>query len=139
MSDVICWWGHQALRYPTLMRMACDYLAIQGSATLSECAFSSGRIMDTAHHNCLSPKLFEALQMLKSAYHNGHIKASHQAAQHVDVLIALQEELETQTDGELEDSLAYCSLCRNIYFSRKMFSSEFEPYLNQNQTPLSMN
>lgn len=29
--------------------------------------------------------------------------APHQAAQHVDVLIALQEELETQTDDELED------------------------------------
>ena len=49
------------------------------------------------------PKLFEALQILKSAYRNGHITAPHQAAQHVDVLIALQEELETQTDDELED------------------------------------
>jgi hypothetical protein len=85
------------------MRTARDYLAIQGSATPSECAFSSGRITDTARHNHLSPKLLEAFQILKSAYHNGHITAPHQAAQHVDVLIALQEELETPTDDELED------------------------------------
>ena len=83
--------------------MAHNYLAIQGSATPSEHAFSSGGITDTAHRNHLSPKLFEALQILKSAYHNGHITAPHQAAQHVDMRIALQEELETQTDDELED------------------------------------
>jgi hAT family C-terminal dimerisation region len=102
-SDVVGWWGHQDSRYPTLMRMACDYLAIQGSATPSEHAFSSGGITDTARRNRLSPKLFEALQILKSAYCNGHITAPHQAAQHVDVLIALQEELETPTDDKLED------------------------------------
>jgi hAT family C-terminal dimerisation region len=56
--------------------MAQDYLAIQGSATPSEWAFSSGGITDTKRRNRLSPKVFEALQMLKSAYRNGHIKAS---------------------------------------------------------------
>jgi len=53
-----------------------DYLAIQGSATPSEQAFSSGGIIDTKRCNRLSPKVFEALKMLKSAYCNGHIKAS---------------------------------------------------------------
>ena len=96
-TNVIAWWGCQDSRYPTLRRMARDYLAIQGSATPSECAFSSGGITDTAHRNRLSPNLFEALQILKSAYRNQHITAVHQAAQHVDALIA-QQELETEID-----------------------------------------
>jgi hypothetical protein len=97
-SNVVGWWGHQDSRYPTLMRMARDYLAIQGSATPSERAFSSGGITDTARRNRLLPSLFEALQVLKSAYRNQHITALHQAAQHVDALIALQEELKAETD-----------------------------------------
>ena len=40
---------HQTLEYPTLSRMACDYLAIQGSATPSERAFSGGGITGTAN------------------------------------------------------------------------------------------
>jgi hypothetical protein len=34
------------------------------------------------------PKFFEALQILKSMYCNGHIAAVHQAGEHVDALIA---------------------------------------------------
>jgi len=33
---------HHTIQYPTLSRMAHDYLAIQGSVTRSERAFSSG-------------------------------------------------------------------------------------------------
>ena len=55
--------------------MAHDYLAIQGSATPSEQAFSSGGITGTAKHNCLNIEVFECLQLLKSAYWNGHIGA----------------------------------------------------------------
>ena len=99
-TDVIAWWGRQDSRYPTLRRMARDYLAIQGSATPSERAFSSGGITDTARRNHLSPNLFEALQILKSTYRNQHITAVHQAAQHVDALIA-QQELETEIDDDI--------------------------------------
>lgn len=71
-------------KYPTLKRIARDYLAIQGSATPSERAFSSGGITDSARRNRLSTELFGALQILKSGYRNGHIAAVHQAADHVD-------------------------------------------------------
>jgi hypothetical protein len=71
-------------KYPTLKRIARDYLVIQGSATPSEHAFSSGRIIDSAHCNQLSTELFTALQILKSGYCNGHIAAVHQALNHVD-------------------------------------------------------
>jgi coenzyme F420-reducing hydrogenase delta subunit len=70
------------VQYPVLAAMARDYLAIQGSATLSECAFSSGSLTDTKHRNHLTPALFEALQILKSAYRSGHISAVDQAKMH---------------------------------------------------------
>ncbi|KDR79674.1 hypothetical protein GALMADRAFT_40714, partial [Galerina marginata CBS 339.88] len=59
---------HHQFQYPTLSRMARDYLAIQGSATPSERAFSSGGTTGTAKRNKLSVEAFEALQLLKSAY-----------------------------------------------------------------------
>ncbi|KIL54816.1 hypothetical protein M378DRAFT_44061, partial [Amanita muscaria Koide BX008] len=51
-------------KYPTMKRIARDYLAIQGSATPSERAFSSGGITDTVRRNRLSTEAFEALQIL---------------------------------------------------------------------------
>lgn len=63
--------------------MARDYLAIQGSATPSECAFSGGGITGTSNRNSLSVSTFEALQVLKSAYRNGHIAAADDAAKHL--------------------------------------------------------
>ena len=62
--------------------MARDYLAIQGSATPSERAFSSGGTTGTAKRNRLSVEAFEALQLLKSAYRNDHIGAHLEAEQH---------------------------------------------------------
>jgi hypothetical protein len=62
--------------------MACDYLAIQGSATPSERAFSSGGITGSASRNRLKGDTFEALQLLKSAYRSGHIGATEQAQKH---------------------------------------------------------
>jgi hypothetical protein len=69
--------------------MAQDYLAIQGFiSTPSECAFSSGGLTGTKYCNCLNGMVFESLQLLKSAYHNGHISAASDAKQHIDALIA---------------------------------------------------
>ena len=62
-----------------MAKIAKDYLAIQGSAVVSERSFSSGGITGTARHNCLLPETFEALQLLKSAYRQGHISATTQA------------------------------------------------------------
>jgi hypothetical protein len=63
--------------------MARDYLAIQGSATPSERAFSGGGITGTPNRNRLSVSSFEALQILKSTYHNGHIAAPDDSAKHL--------------------------------------------------------
>jgi hypothetical protein len=74
-------------RYPTLRWIAQDYLAIQGSATPSECAFSSGGITGCARRNRLHPDVFEGLQLLKSAYRNGHVSAGMQAVHHTEAVL----------------------------------------------------
>ena len=60
-----------------------DYLAIQGSSVASEHAFSSGRLTGTYLCNRLKTDTFEALQIIKSAYRNGVLSASDEAASHV--------------------------------------------------------
>ena len=86
--------------------MARDYLAIQGSATPSEHAFSSGGLTGTKYRNRLNGMVFESLQLLKSAYHNGHISAASDAKQHIDALIAAfnDEEVDDEDLPELIDA-----------------------------------
>ena len=83
---------HHQSQYLTLSCMACDYLAIQGSATPLECAFSGGRLTSTKCCNCLNANAFESLQLLKSAYQNSHISAAADSTQHLDALIAALED-----------------------------------------------
>ncbi|KAG8927839.1 hypothetical protein FRC01_006841 [Tulasnella sp. 417] len=54
--------------YPQLSKMVINYLAIQGSATLVECVWSSAGETDTKRCNRLSPTCLEALQFLKAGY-----------------------------------------------------------------------
>ena len=81
--------------------MARDYLAIQGSATPSERAFSSGGTTGTAKRNRLNVEVFESLQLLKSAYRNGHIRAHLEAEKHT---IHLSDVFGTNGDVELGSS-----------------------------------
>jgi hypothetical protein len=69
--------------YPTLSRIAHDYLIIQDSSVLSEHAFSSGGLTGSLLRNQLNTDAFEALQILKRAYKNGLISASKEAAEGV--------------------------------------------------------
>lgn len=107
VADVALWWGTQSdEKYPTLKRIARDYLPIQGSATPSERAFSSGGITDCLRRNSLTTEIFEGLQILKSAYRNGHISAVTQAAQHFDVLVqSFDDAGDTEVDPIDVDSI----------------------------------
>ena len=58
-----------------MAHIAQDYLAIQGSAVVSECCFSSGGLTGTNCRNKLLPQTFEALQLLKNAYKCGEVNA----------------------------------------------------------------
>jgi hypothetical protein len=62
-----------------MSKIAKDYLTIQGSAVPLEQEFSSSGITATVHHNALLPETFGALQVLKSAYRQGHISSTTQA------------------------------------------------------------
>ncbi|KAF5364481.1 hypothetical protein D9758_010647 [Tetrapyrgos nigripes] len=81
--------------------MAQDYLAIQGSGTLSERAFSGVGLTNHKSRNRLKPEMFAAIQTLKAAYRNGHISAHQQASEHVK---DLQKALEEYYFGEDKDS-----------------------------------
>jgi hypothetical protein len=93
--DVIRYWGVSAsfsmpicnttstqlnqVHFPTLIRIDCNYLAIQGSSVAPNQLFSGAGITGTDCHNSLTPTTFEALQVLKSAYKNGILSALDEA------------------------------------------------------------
>jgi hypothetical protein len=54
--------------FPTLFAMAMDYLPIQALSVPCARVFSSSTESDTKYHNCMSPVLMEALQMLKFTF-----------------------------------------------------------------------
>ncbi|KIJ25123.1 hypothetical protein M422DRAFT_193833, partial [Sphaerobolus stellatus SS14] len=51
--------------FPHLFQLALDYLPAQASSVPSERVFSGGGETDCHRHNCISPALFEQLQMAK--------------------------------------------------------------------------
>jgi hypothetical protein len=57
----------------TLFAMAMDYISIQALSVPCERVFSSSAKSDTKHHNCMSPILMEALQMLKFTLKKEHL------------------------------------------------------------------
>ena len=79
--------------------MAWDYLTIQGSSVPSEQAFSSGGLTGTSLHNHLSLAIFKALQILKSAYRNGHINAAQEAKGHIQQYLEALAVLEDEEDN----------------------------------------
>ncbi|KAG1734109.1 hypothetical protein EDB19DRAFT_1574596, partial [Suillus lakei] len=56
--------------YPTIFALAMDILPVQGSA-VCECIFSSGKETMSMRRSQISPKLMEALQMLKFSSRQG--------------------------------------------------------------------
>ena len=103
-EDIVCWWGvsesfilmcvimplqqHHQSSYPTLALIARDYLAIQGSSVPAERAFLSASLTDTVLRNRLLPECLGAIQIVKSGYKNGWIKASEEAeSMEKDILV----------------------------------------------------
>lgn len=103
-TDVVGWWGvstpflswivvlilvqTHSSQYPILAWIARDYLPIQGSATPSERAFSNASLTDSKQRNRLTPEIFEALQILKSAYRNGHMSAPAEAERYYQIVMS---------------------------------------------------
>ena len=57
-------------RYPTLRRIAIDYLACQASSVPCECLFSAGGEVATKRRSQLGEARFEKLILMKSAWNN---------------------------------------------------------------------
>ena len=91
------WWKDHGTVYPTLSRMARDFLAIPGSSTASERQFSSARHIGTDFWNRLSLCMFEAVQVLKGGYKSGVLTAN------IEVL-ALAKELDCPVEELLCES-----------------------------------
>ncbi len=75
-------------QYLILTQMARDYLAIQGSSTPSEHAFSNAALTDSKQCNRLALDTFKVLQILKSVYRNRHISAPAEAEKHYETIMS---------------------------------------------------
>ena len=63
--EVLSWWKRHQSIYPTLARMARDYLAIPATSASSERLFSSGKLLITDNRNSLGEYTIEAVECLK--------------------------------------------------------------------------
>ena len=79
--------------------MAWDYLPIQGSATPSKHAFLNMSLTNTKQHNQLAPDTFEVLQILKSAYRNGHMSAPAEAEKYYQTIMSVLGGEDHNADG----------------------------------------
>lgn len=67
-TNPLAFWELERERFPTIFRMAMDYLPVQPSSVPCERAFSSSALTDTPRRNRINPILMETLQILKFAY-----------------------------------------------------------------------
>jgi hypothetical protein len=65
-EDVLNWWKINQSRFPTLAKMARDYLAMQGSSVPSERGFSQSGLTVTNLRNRLHPETVRCAMCLKS-------------------------------------------------------------------------
>jgi hypothetical protein len=69
-SDIVEWWQDHGHRYPTLRRVALDFLPCQASSVPCERLFSGGGEIATKRRARLGAQRFEELQMMKFAWRN---------------------------------------------------------------------
>ena len=64
--DILCWWKVNSCKYPVLVAIARDVLAIQTSTVESELSFSTGGRVINPFRSSLTPKSVEALICMQS-------------------------------------------------------------------------
>jgi hypothetical protein len=60
-SDILKWWMANATKYPILVRIAKDLLAIPASSVASESSFSTSKRIINDFRSSLTPEIIEAL------------------------------------------------------------------------------
>lgn len=99
--------------YPTIFRIAMDYLPIQASAVPCERVFSSSAETDTKRRNRISPVLMEALQMLKFYLKKERLNFTRGWITSQKILVEDEPDepgahnTSTQQDNQLEDTLSH--------------------------------
>ncbi|XP_073131615.1 zinc finger BED domain-containing protein RICESLEEPER 3-like [Henckelia pumila] len=81
--EILEWWKTNGIKFPTLMRMTRDLLAIPISTVASESAFSRGGILVGLHRSRLHPKTLEALMCIQSWLLNEKQAKSSQETEHI--------------------------------------------------------
>lgn len=89
--------------YPTLFKIALDYLPIQASAVPCERVFSSSAETDTKRRNRIKPILMEALQIIKYRKKKERLNLMSDWAETVEK-VHLDEEMKGEIDGPGETS-----------------------------------
>jgi hypothetical protein len=87
--------------FPTLFKLAMDLLPVQASSVPCERVFSSSKETITARRNSLSPRLVEALQLLKYATKQGREVNFVEGLDKDEELV----ELETREQGQSVEDL----------------------------------
>ena len=64
--DILGWWNHDGLKYPTLQHFARDILDILVTTVASESAFSTNGRLLSPHRSRLHPRTLEALMCAQS-------------------------------------------------------------------------
>ena len=64
--DILDWWNHNGLKYPTLQRLARDILVIPMTTVASDTAFSTNGRLLSPHHSRLHPRTLETLMCAQS-------------------------------------------------------------------------
>ena len=67
--DIIQWWQHAGLKYPTLRKIARDVLAIPVTMVTSESVFSTNGRIISPHRSRLAPSMIEALMCMQAWSH----------------------------------------------------------------------
>jgi hypothetical protein len=64
--DIISWWQHAGIKYPTLRKIARDIMAIPVTTVASESVFSTGGRVISPHRSRLAPKTVEGLMCMQA-------------------------------------------------------------------------
>ncbi|CAD6265090.1 unnamed protein product [Miscanthus lutarioriparius] len=67
--DIIQWWQHAGLKYPTLRKIARDVLAIPVTMVTSESVFSTNGRIISPHRSRLASSMIEALMCMQAWSH----------------------------------------------------------------------
>jgi hypothetical protein len=67
--DIIQWWQHTKLKYPTLQKIARDVLTIPVTTMASESVFSTSGKIISPHRSRLAPSVIEALMCMQAWSH----------------------------------------------------------------------